>query len=132
MKKLKSDLRIVTLEEMTDMLNEVAESEHGSITVESEGIINFPMAIYTSSQGSEWYSCINSKIKDEILYEDFMIIDDSNMESDFVCDSLEIIGDILYIEATNQFKFCLGGIDLEIVISVYDYYFESNVDLEER
>lgn len=131
---VKSDLKVVCLDEMVDMLNEVSESEVGSITVESKGMIDFGMRIYSKARGNEWEAIVNSKVIDEMLYEQFIILDYALAEDPFSFDSLEIIGDIIWDESMNQFKISFG-LDLEIVISVYDYYFEeddTNEELEEE
>lgn len=121
----KSDLKIVSLDEMVDMLNEVATSEQGSITVESKGIIDFGMISYSKNRGNEWRANVNSETIDKKLDERFIIVDYEMQQDSFSFDSLEIIGDIIWDESTNEFKISLG-LDLEIVIRVYDYKFKVN------
>ncbi|AKA70172.1 hypothetical protein [Clostridium scatologenes] len=128
--QVKSDLKIVCLDEMVDMLNEVSLSDVGSITIESKGMIDFGMRIYSKDRGNEWEVVVNSKTIDEMLYEQFIILDYALAEDPFSFDTLEIIGDIIWDESTNEFKISFG-LNLEIVISVYDYIFEEDDEVEE-
>ncbi|WPC42921.1 hypothetical protein [Clostridium sp. JS66] len=123
MQQAKTDLIPVTLEEMVDILNKVADSDQGSITVETRGMINLGQNIYSKDRGSEWEASINIYIKDEILYKEFIIIDYAMQEDLISFDALEIIGDIIYDSELKQFRICFE-MNLEVVINVYDYYFE--------
>jgi hypothetical protein len=125
MKKLQSssDLKFISLNKMVNMLNEVADSKKGTITIESEGFISIPMTIYSKNNGCDWRISINRKVIDEMIYEQFIIIDYTMNESPFSFDTLEIIGDILYDESLNQFKISFE-LNFEIVISVIDYEFK--------
>lgn len=125
--KTKSDLKVISLDKMVDMLNKVANSEQGSITVESKGIIDFGMRIYSKDRGSEWEVTVNSRKIDEMLYEQFIILDYAMVEDPFSFDTLEIIGDIIWDESMNEFSISFG-LDLEIIISVYDYEFENDLN----
>lgn len=128
--KTKTDLKVVCLDEMVDMLNEVSENEQGSITVESKGMIEMPMAIYSKDRGNEWEVTVHSTTIDEMIYEQFIILDYALAEDPFSFDTLEIIGDIIWDESMNEFKISFG-LNLEIVISVYDYIFEEDDTNEE-
>ncbi|EET87655.1 DNA-binding protein [Clostridium carboxidivorans P7] len=119
------DLKKITLKKMVDMLNEVARSEYGGITIETKGVIEIPTVTYARSSENDWGVFIQKKVKNDIIYERCIIRDDNMIVEDFIFDTIEIVGGVTYDKYMNQFSFYFD-INLEVIITVYDYEFKYN------